>query len=194
MTGWNASAPARRSSEGQRGRCQHSRAPEPARVHQPRTHRHGRRLPRPAAAVKRLNGHPRLGGRSPDWVRRLGVSPIRPAAADRTVIAVGADRYGGPADNLGHVGSRRVAVDRIMGGDRPQPAIDRRLGAVTTGASVRQSRRGSRCASWVRDVMPRFPNALPRWYPTVLGLIQLRLSKVGAATEHKHPLKHWSSP
>lgn len=37
---------------------------------------------------------------------------------------------------------------------------------------ARVSRRlGSRRANWARDVMPSFLNTLPRWYSTVLGLM-----------------------
>ncbi len=54
---------------------------------------------------------------------------------------------------------------------RSTAAGDRALSEPVTDASLRNSRPGSRCASWVRDLTPSFLNTLPRWYSTVLGLM-----------------------
>jgi hypothetical protein len=145
-----------------------------------------RQLRRHADEPAELSGCPRSGRRSLDWVRRLGVSPIRRVATDSSVIAVGADRLGGPADKLGHVGSRRVAVESHHGGDRPQPAIDRR-------SRCRDYRRPRACPWHLRHAAActseaRAPSGLPAprsRLRTCLGVSLIRLSVCALTLEVK---------
>jgi len=62
-----------------------------------------------------------------------------------------------------------VAVDRVMG--RSTAPGGRAVSEAASDGSWRNSRPGSRRASWVRDLTPSFLNTLPRWYSTVLGLM-----------------------
>src|SRR5258706_5628480 len=126
----------------------------PRRVHPPRTWPCGwalhQRRPRPVAFVRHLGGRrdeprtarptgqdaDRIVASSPyqmisvlDWGRRLGVSPIRRAAADRNVMAAGTDR--------------RQGDGRTTGGCRPRPAGGRTIRGRR--AARRRFTLGARC-------------------------------------------------
>ncbi len=97
-----------------------------------------------------------------DWGRRLGVPPIRWAAAGSSVLVTVPQSTRERPIRWG-VGLRR-------GYGRPHWGRS----AVAFAGGWRQSRPGSRCASWVRDLTLSFLNTLPKsrgrpGYPYLAG-------------------------